>query len=87
VISRRYHEAWDFDETALAEAAARLDRLRSRAGGHGAGDEAAAAAEIGRALLDELDVPTALDVAEEAGGDVLRELAATLGLRSREAWW
>jgi hypothetical protein len=31
-------------------------------------------------LLDDLDVPKALDTAKEAGGQVLRDLVALLGL-------
>ncbi len=55
--------------------------------GHGAGGPAAAdgpqasaAAAISAALCDDLDVPRALDIAEEAGGTAARSLIATLGL-------
>jgi cysteinyl-tRNA synthetase len=85
VLSRPWAEPWDFDEAGLESAAAALDRLYSRASVGGAAGSAPA--EVGRALLDDLDIPRALAVAEEAGGDVVRELAIVLGLRTREAWW
>jgi len=48
--------------------------------GRARASQAAAAAAIGMALCDDLDVPTALAVAEEAGGVAARSLIATLGL-------
>jgi cysteinyl-tRNA synthetase len=82
VLSRRWDESWDFSEPALDGAAAALDRLRARA--TVAGGPPSAGPEVGRALFDDLDVPRALAVAGEAGGEVARELLVVLGLQARE---
>ena len=82
VLSRHWHESWDFSEASLDEAVGALDRLRVRA--TVPSGPAAAGPEVGRALLDDLDVPRALAVAGEAGGDVVRELLTVLGLQQRE---
>ena len=64
----------------LDAAAARLERLYAAAA-RGAGEaDPAAADEVTAALLDDLDVPRALDVAEEAGGQPARTTLAVLGL-------
>jgi cysteinyl-tRNA synthetase len=82
VISRRWPDSWDYSEAGLDDSAASLDRLRARSAGASA--SSTAGAEVGRALLDDLDVPRALAVAEEAGGEVARELLAVLGLQQRD---
>ncbi len=78
LIDRPWAESWDYSAGALADAAARLDRLWSRAG-TSAVDPTAKQAALD-ALLDDLDVPRALDIAEEAGGHTLRAVGALLGL-------
>jgi cysteinyl-tRNA synthetase len=78
LIDRPWASTWDYSAGALGEAAARLDRLWSRAG-TSAADPAAEQAAID-ALLDDLDVPRALAIAEEAGGHTLRAVGALLGL-------
>jgi len=45
-----------------------------------AGSTAAAGTAVVDALLDDLDVPRALDVAEEVGGEAARLLLRTLAL-------
>lgn len=82
VVSRRWDESWDFSEEALDRAAGRLEALRGRAGVP-AGSPATAA-EMGRRLLDDLDVAGALEVGEEAGGAALRELLSAVGIWPRE---
>jgi cysteinyl-tRNA synthetase len=78
LIDRPWAASWDYSEKALAGAAARLDQLWSRAGTP-ATDDVSERAAID-ALLDDLDVPKALDIAEEAGGHTLRSVGALLGL-------
>lgn len=78
ILSRHWAEPWEFDEASLERAARELENLWS----HGASsrDRDAAEHEVASALLDDLDVPKALDTAKEAGGQVLRDLVALLGL-------
>lgn len=81
VVSRRWWEDWSFDESALADAERRVSMLRSaaaRPGGHREHDQVLAA------LSDDLDVPTALAIAEAAGGASAELLVDVLGLRHRE---
>jgi hypothetical protein len=77
-IDRPWAESWDYREGALSAAAARLDQLWSRAGTPATDDVSEQAAIA--ALLDDLDVPKALNIAEEAGGHSLRAVGALLGL-------
>jgi cysteinyl-tRNA synthetase len=78
IMSRPWDEAWEFDEDGLERAAVELDTLwRYRAT---AGDRTAAEHEVALALLDNLDVPRALELAKAAGGQALRDLVALLGL-------
>ena len=78
VLDRPWDADWEFEPRLLDDAAGRLDRLRSRAGrpGH---DESAEAAALA-ALADELDVRTALAVAEAAGGAALASVGSLLGV-------
>jgi len=78
LLDRPWADPWEFSEAALDEAAGRLDELW-RAGGRERSSDAASD-EVRRVLLDDLDVPGALAVAEDAGGRAVRELAALLGL-------
>jgi len=79
LLDRRWDEAWDFDAADLDRASARLERLYAGTGKlYGGG--AAEAAAVTAALADDLDVPRALDVAEEGGGDAARLLLRTLAL-------
>jgi len=85
LIDRPWALGWDYQVSALEAATTRLERLYRAAGrnaGASAQDEsqAAAAAAIIAALCDDLDVPAALAIAEEAGGAAARSLIAILGL-------
>jgi cysteinyl-tRNA synthetase len=85
VLSRRWQDDWEFDETALSAASADLDDLWR---GHKDGvDHDAARRRVVEALLDDLDVPRALAVAKEAGGAVLTDLGEVLGLYESAAEW
>lgn len=85
LVDRPWAVGWDYSVAELDAATARLERLY-RAAGRSTGpssqdmSQASATAAISAALRDDLDVPTALAVAEEAGGGAARNLIATLGL-------
>jgi cysteinyl-tRNA synthetase len=81
LVDRPWAQPWDHDPAALDAAAARLERIyaaASRRGGEVGGGPAADA--VIAALLDDLDVPTALAVAEEEGGPAARLAVSVLGL-------
>ena len=73
-----WSEAWEFDEAGLEQAAGDLESLWRY--GAEPGDRDVAEHEVAIALLDDLDVPRALAVAKQSGGQVLRDLIALLGL-------
>jgi cysteinyl-tRNA synthetase len=78
LLDRRYDEAWDYTPEVLDAAGQRLDALYSAAGRTGSDDAATAA--VLAALTDDLDVPKALDIAIEEGGQIARDLTTTLSL-------
>ena len=78
ILSRPWAEPWEFDEAGLERAARELENLWRYGGGLGERD--VAEHEVAAALLDDLDVPKALAIAKQAGGQVLRDLVALLGL-------
>jgi cysteinyl-tRNA synthetase len=78
ILSRPWAEPWEFTEADLERAAAELEQLWRH--GSTAGDRDAAEHDVALALLDDLDVRRALDIATAAGGQVLRDLVALLGL-------
>ena len=76
ILEHHYREEWEWDDTLMPRAAARLDQWLGAAGGR---REAAALAEVRAARDDDLDVPRALAAVDDAaarGEDVTR--AATL---------
>ncbi len=79
ILDRPWGQNWDYQPSALASAADRLERLYQAVGRTASGSPAAPA-QIRRLLARELDVPAALDVALDAGGAAARSLAATLAL-------
>jgi cysteinyl-tRNA synthetase len=78
LLDRPWASAWDIEPGALDAAAARLERLYAAAARHGRG--VAAADAVMERLLDDLDVPGALAVAEDEGGEAARAALAVLGL-------
>ncbi|MDD7938997.1 cysteine--tRNA ligase [Actinomycetospora lutea] len=78
LLDRPWAQPWDVTVGALDEAAARLERLYAAAARRD-GSEVAGGAVLER-LLDDLDVPGALDLAESEGGDAARTTLAVLGL-------
>ena len=74
---------WDYERDGLDAAAARLERLQAAAGRPdraAAGNGGAAVAAVRAALACDLDVPAALRIAEDDGGQAARVLGSLLGL-------
>jgi cysteinyl-tRNA synthetase len=78
LLDRRYDAPWNHTDGALDAAGARLDALHAAAGRPGG--SASAVEAVLAALCDDLDVPRALDLAVEAGGQPARALVAVLAL-------
>jgi L-cysteine:1D-myo-inositol 2-amino-2-deoxy-alpha-D-glucopyranoside ligase len=78
ILDRPWADPWEFAPEDLLAADARLERVYSAAGRPGGSDAAPGA--VVDALLANLDVPAALAVAEEAGGEAARLLLRTLAL-------
>ncbi|MPZ65701.1 MAG: cysteine--tRNA ligase [Pseudonocardiaceae bacterium] len=78
LLDRSWRRPWELHDADVANAAARLERLYGAAGTAAASPVAVEA--VTGALVDDLDVPRALDLAEEAGGDAARLLLRTLAL-------
>jgi cysteinyl-tRNA synthetase len=80
LVDRAWGAPWDVDPAALDGATARLEQLYAAAA-RGVGDGSTSAAEaVSAALVADLDVPTALAVAQEAGGAAARLALSVLGL-------
>ncbi len=77
-LNRPWAEAWDYDLADLDAAAATAEDLYSAAARPGGNDAGQAA--VPAALLDDLDVPTALAIALEDGGQAARTLVELLAL-------
>ena len=83
ILDRRWDADWDYDRAGLDAAAARLERLQAAAGRPdraAAGNGGAAVAAVRAALASDLDVPAALRIAEDDGGQAPRVLGSLLGL-------
>jgi cysteinyl-tRNA synthetase len=83
ILDRRWGQDWDFSRAGLDAAGARLERLHAAAGRperDAAGDGGPAVAAMRAALARDLDVPAALQIAEEEGGQAARSLGTLLGL-------
>jgi cysteinyl-tRNA synthetase len=78
LLDRRYDQPWDHTEEALDTAATRLEQLHGAAGRPGTHESAQHA--VLAALAADLDVPRALDLAIDAGGQAARDLITVLAL-------
>lgn len=78
LLNRRWSQPWDFDRADLDTATATLDGLYKAAGS--TTDDATGVDAVRAALLDDLDVPAAVAVAHDAGGDAARLLIRSLAL-------
>lgn len=78
ILDRGWAEPWEYLPADLDAAAQRLEVLQAAAGRP---DSSATAVDAVRAALaDNLDVPDAIAIAEEAGGQAARVLGSLLGL-------
>ena len=82
ILDRPWDQDWDYNQASLDEAAARLERLQAAAGrpDRAAAGSGAALAAVRAALATDLDVPAALRIAEDNGGQAARVLGSLLGL-------
>jgi cysteinyl-tRNA synthetase len=78
LLNRPWQQTWEFRRADIDDQAKTLDRLYSAAGTARTSQTATGA--VTAALLDDLDVPTAVAIAEESGGDAARLLLRTLAL-------
>jgi cysteinyl-tRNA synthetase len=85
LLDRPWARPWDVDRADLGRASDRLDRLHAAVGRAGPGDPQGATAAAMLALLHDLDVVSALDLAEEAGGAAARTVLRVLSLDAPEA--
>lgn len=78
LLNRPWQQTWEFRRADIDDQAKTLDRLYSAAGT--ARNSQTATGAVTAALLDDLDVPTAVAIAEDSGGDAARLLLRTLAL-------
>ena len=78
LLDRRWDRAWEYHPSALQDATRLLEELYLAAGTRGRTE--APVARVRAALLDDLDVSSAVRVAIDAGGDAARRLIRTLAL-------
>ncbi|MGH3904020.1 MAG: cysteine--tRNA ligase [Pseudonocardiaceae bacterium] len=78
LLDRSWRQTWDFRPEALNEASARLERLYTAAGK--AQTSPAAVDAVTAALVDDLDIPAALAIGEDAGGEAARLVLHILAL-------
>jgi cysteinyl-tRNA synthetase len=79
LLNRPWNRPWEYRPGELDDAARLLERLYGAAGTPGGTDAQVAA--VRAALLADLDVPTAVRIALDAGGDAARLLLRTLALQ------
>jgi L-cysteine:1D-myo-inositol 2-amino-2-deoxy-alpha-D-glucopyranoside ligase len=77
LLDRPWHREWEYQAGQLDTVAAKLEQLYSAAGRPVGG---AAAGEVDAALLHELDVPRAVAIALDSGGDAARRALRLLSL-------
>jgi cysteinyl-tRNA synthetase len=78
LLDRRWNQAWEYHPSALRDATGLLDELYVAGGTWSTSD--AAMTRVRAALLDDLDVSTAVRIAIDAGGEAARRLIRTLAL-------
>lgn len=76
LLHRSWPDAWEYDESQLADAGAHLKAVREASGRTSTGG----ADDVLAALLDDLDVPRAVALATEAGGEAARFLMRAMRL-------
>lgn len=78
LLNRPWRQTWDFRPADIAAQVNQLDRLYSATGT--ARTSPAASEAVIAALVDDLDVPAALAIGEESGGNAARLVLRTLAL-------
>jgi cysteinyl-tRNA synthetase len=78
LLNRPWRQTWEFRPADIAAQTDQLDRLYSAAGTARASQATVDA--VTAALVDDLDVPAALAIGEESGGDAARLVLRTLAL-------
>ncbi|MGH3874068.1 MAG: cysteine--tRNA ligase [Pseudonocardiaceae bacterium] len=78
LLNRLWRQTWDFRADDIDTEASRLDRLYSAAGT--ARSSPAATDAVVAALINDLDVPAAVAIGEESGGDAARLVLRALAL-------
>ncbi len=78
LLDRQWNEAWEYRPDALGDASRLLEDLYTAAGTRSSSSTAVTG--VRAALLDDLDVPTAVRIAVESGGDAARQVIRTLAL-------
>jgi len=78
LLDRRWSATWDYHPDALRDATRLMEDLYVAGGTRGS--TSAAVTGVRAALLDDLDVSTAVRIAVEAGGDAARQVIRTLAL-------
>ena len=78
LLNRPWQQTWDFRPVTLLPGRTSLIGCTSTAGT--ARSSQAAAAAVTAALVNDLDVPAALAIGEESGGDAARLVLRTLAL-------
>lgn len=79
ILNRPWRQSWDFRATDIDAQVCQLEALYSAAGTARPSDTATDA--VIAALVNDLDVPAAIAIAEEAGGEAARLVLRTLALR------
>jgi L-cysteine:1D-myo-inositol 2-amino-2-deoxy-alpha-D-glucopyranoside ligase len=80
LLNRPWHATWEYSPAELVAASDVLEQLYAAAGRPHAATAASAGA-VTAALLDDLDVPTAVELARDEGGPAARLLLEALNLR------
>jgi cysteinyl-tRNA synthetase len=78
LLDRRWDQAWEYHPSALRDATRLLEQLYAAAGTRGR--TGTSVMQVRAALLDDLDVSTAVRIAVDAGGDAARQIIRTLAL-------
>jgi len=78
LLNRPWQQTWDFRPSDIAAQTNQLDRLYAAAGT--ARSSQAATAAVTAALVNDLDVPAAIAIGEDSGGDAARLVLRTLSL-------
>jgi cysteinyl-tRNA synthetase len=81
LLSRSWHEGWDFDPAEFDEVERRLDALYAVSAIPGEDNDPTAEDAVLAALRDDIDVPRAVEIALQSGGAAARAVVTILGLR------